>query len=244
MKNNGILLTGASGTLGSYILKRNFFKKSLKPSSKLLDIRILNNVKEYFINKNINTIIHTAAISSMEKCEVQPLEAIKTNIYGTQNIVNVVKNKKKKINFIYISSDGVYSPIKGNNKENDKLEPYNFYCWTKLCGEKIVSSLDQYIIIRTRFFDKNNFKYKNYATDIYSSSIEVSKLAENIEILLKKKFKGVINIGDKKDSNFNKAIIYNSKVKPCSYKDLSKNIKFTISKDSSMNLAKMKSVIN
>ena len=76
--------------------------------------------------------------------------------------------------------------LKVVEKENDKLEPYNFYCWTKLCVEKIVSSLDQYIIIRTRFFDKNNFKYKNYATDIYSSSIEVSKLAENIEILLKK----------------------------------------------------------
>ena len=58
-----------------------------------------------------------------------------------------------------MSSDGVYSSIKGNYKENDNLRPYNYYGWTKLQGEKAVKKLKDYIIIRTRFFDKKKIKF-------------------------------------------------------------------------------------
>ena len=104
--------------------------------------------------------------------------------------------------------------------------------------------MNKYAIIRTRFFDKNNLKFKSYATDIISSSLEVSRLVEYIKILSDKDFNGIINIGEERDSNFNKIIKYNSKIKKCEYKDLIKNIRFTISKDSSMNLSKMKIIIN
>ena len=44
---------------------------------------------------------------------------------------------------------------KGNYFENSRLSPYNVYGWTKLGSEIIIKTLNEYVIIRTRFFDKN-----------------------------------------------------------------------------------------
>lgn len=242
MKNNSILLLGATGQLGSKIIESNYFKNCLKPTSKILNIKDINSIKKYFKRQNFNTIIHSAAISSMAKCQNNPDEAILTNIIGTQNLIEVIKAQKKKINLIYISTDGVYPPNKGNNFEEDKLKPYNVYCITKFCAENLVKTLNTYTIIRTRFFDKDNLKYKSYATDIYTSSIEISELVSYIEKLIKIKFKGIINIGDKKDSNYNKVKQYKNNINKCNYRDLIKEINFVIAKDASMNLTKMKKI--
>lgn len=244
MKNNSILLLGSSGTLGSNILKNNYFRNCIKPSSKVLNLKKKDSIIKFFNKNNIKTIIHCAALSNMGECQNNPTEAINTNVIGTQNLVEVIKNQKKKINLIFISSDGVYPPNKGNNSEEDELKPYNIYCLTKLCGENIVKTLDKFVIIRTRFFDKNKLKFNSYATDIYSSSIEVKKLVNYIEQIIKKKFHGIINIGEKKGSNFNKIKKFNDKIIPCKYKDLIKNLNYVIAKDSSMNLKKMKKFLN
>lgn len=242
MKSNKILLLGSTGTLGSNILKNKYFKDCLIPSSSTLNIRKINSINNYFKKNNITTVIHCAAISSMEKCENDPSEAIYTNIFGTQNLVEVIRNQKKKIKLIYISTDGVYPPNRGNNAEEDSLKPYNIYCLTKLCSENIVKTLQNFVIIRTRFFDKKKLKFKSYAKDIFSSSLEVTELVNYIEKIIKKKFNGIINIGEKKDNNFNKIIKFNKNIISCKYKDLIKNINYTIAKDSSMNLTKMKKI--
>ena len=44
----------------------------------------------------------------------------------------------------------------------------------------IVKTLDKFVIIRTRFFDKDKLKFNFYATDIYTSSIS-KKLVNYIE---------------------------------------------------------------
>jgi len=239
LKNSSILLLGSTGTLGSNIIKNNYFKNCIKPSSKILNLKKKNSIIKFFTKNKINTIIHSAGLSSMAECQNNPTEAINTNIIGTQNLVEVIKKQKKKINLIYISTDGVYPPNKGNNSENDELKPYNIYCLTKLCGENIVKTLDNFVIIRTRFFDKDKLKFNSYATDIYTSSIEVTKLVNYIEKIVKKKLKGIINIGGKKDSNYNKIKKFNDKIIICKYKDLIKNLNYEIAKDSSMNLKKM-----
>ena len=70
----------------------------------------------------------------------------------------------------------------------------------------------------------------------------VSELVSYIEKLIKIKFKGIINIGDKKDSNYNKVKQYKNNIKKCNYRDLIKEINFVIAKDASMNLTKMKKI--
>ena len=64
--------------------------------NRILNIKDINSIKKYFKRKNFNTIIHSAAISSMAKCQNNPDEAILTNIIGTQNLIEVIKAQKKK----------------------------------------------------------------------------------------------------------------------------------------------------
>ena len=66
-----------------------------------------------------------------------------------------------------------------------------------MVSEQIVSTL-KIICLRTRFFNKKNLKYDNAATDIHSSMVEVEDLADKIGIIAKTKFKGILNVGDKK----------------------------------------------
>ncbi len=153
MKKKKILVTGVSGNLGNILKKKNFFKNSYFPTHKKLDIRKKNKLKKFLIKNNIKLIINCAAIARMRKCETNPYLAYETNVMGVLNIVKAI-NEIKNIKLVQISSDAVYSSRKGNYKENSKLNSYNFYGFTKILAEKIVKNLNDYIIIRTRFFNK------------------------------------------------------------------------------------------
>ena len=241
--NDKVLLFGGSGSLGSSIVKSKIFKNIKYPSSKELDLTKEKKLESYFKKNFSNIIIHSAGLSSMSDCEKNPLAAIQKNILITSNIVNLIK-KNKKIKLVFISTDGVYAGTKGNYSEKSNLKPYNFYCWTKFISENIVKFLDNYIIIRTRFFDKKKKFFKDSATDIFTSKVNVDEIPFFIEILLKKNFRGIINVGGKKisDYNFNKKYIIN--LKKTKYRDIQKNINFKIAKNSSLNINKYKNLIN
>ena len=104
--------------------------------------------------------------------------------------------------------------------------------------------LENYVVIRTRFFDKANIKFKTAATDIYTSMIEVQNLAKEIKKISLNKFIGVINIGDKRKSDFENYKKFKPNIKPCKRKDILKNLSFKIAKDASMNLSLFKKIIN
>ena len=61
------------------------------------------------ICKDIDIVVHAAALKHVPVCEYNPKEALKTNFYGTKNMINAsVKNKVKK--FLFISTDKVVNP--------------------------------------------------------------------------------------------------------------------------------------
>ena len=215
-KRNKILIIGASGTLGSALKKNNYFKKAEKPSKNKLNIIYKKNIK-YFLNKEFQIIINCAAISKVRVCENNQKLANKVNVFGVRNLVNEIidyeKKTKKSILLIHLSSDAVYPQNRGNNKESSSLSPYNFYGKTKLKSERIVKKLKKFIVIRTRFFDKKKIRFKDAATDIFSSMIEVEKLVKNIIFLIKNKFNGVINVGGKKKSDYDFIKRFNKKIK-------------------------------
>jgi UDP-N-acetylglucosamine 4,6-dehydratase len=69
-------------------------------------------------------LYHLAALKHVPVCEEQPYEAIKTNVIGTQNVIEAaIENKVKKV--VYISTD------KASN-------PSNLYGMTKAIGEKLI----------------------------------------------------------------------------------------------------------
>ena len=200
-----------------------------------MDIRKKNKLKKFLIKNNIKLIINCAAIARMRKCETNPYLAYETNVMGVLNIVKAI-NEIKNIKLVQISSDAVYSSRKGNYKENSKLNSYNFYGFTKILAEKIVKNLNDYIIIRTRFFNKKKIKYNHSAVNSYSSAIEVNVLAEYIILLIKKKFNGIINVGGKKISDYKLYKKYNKNIKKTTYEKIQSDLDFKISRDASMNL--------
>ena len=148
--------------------------------------------------------------------------------------------KKKDIKLVFISSDAVYASVKGNYKETDKTNPYNFYGLTKLKGEKIVKKLKNYIIIRTRFFDKRKIPFKYSAINIYTSSLEVNKLVKYISILIKKKFQGTINVGGPKISDYKQYKKYKKSLDPCDKSKILNELNFKIATNASLNISKLK----
>ncbi|MBB3113624.1 FlaA1/EpsC-like NDP-sugar epimerase [Paenibacillus phyllosphaerae] len=74
--------------------------------------------------EEVDYVFHLAALKHVPVCEDQPYEALKTNVIGTQNVIEAaIANKVKRV--IYISTDKAANPS-------------NFYGMTKAIGEKLI----------------------------------------------------------------------------------------------------------
>ena len=239
-KNKTTLLIGGSGNLGTSIIKSGLFANLYSPKKK--DLNILNrlSIRKILNSHRFSLIINCAAFARIVDCEKNISKAINVNVLGTFNLVKEIidyeKKYHRKIKFIHISSDGVYPSQKGNYSEKDSLGPYNIYGWTKLSSEFIARFVDKHIIIRTRFFNKEKIKFEKSADDIFTSNIEVKNLVKKIKMISSKKFTGIINVGEKRHSDFSAYQKFKPNLKPCKRKDIVKNLNVNLAKDSSLNL--------
>ncbi len=152
-----ILITGASGLLGNWIVK--FASKDYivtptdiveSPLSNVIkaDITDLAALQILFQSAKPNTVIHTASETNVDKCEIEKDRAWKINVEGTRNIVEACRQTDAKL--IYISTDYVFDGEKGMYSEEDTPNPLNFYGLTKLEGERQASkSSPNMAILRT-----------------------------------------------------------------------------------------------
>lgn len=161
-----ILITGATGFLGSRLVEIMSTIKGLEilatgRTLKTQNISKKSNLKYVLGNledtkfvdslvKGIDTIIHTAALSSQMG---NPKDFQRANVEATKHLLKAAKaNKIKK--FIFISSPSVYFRFKHQLelKESDTLpKPVNSYAYSKREAEKLVqSSKIPYIILRPR----------------------------------------------------------------------------------------------
>lgn len=148
LKNKSVLITGGTGSFGQafvgHILK-------MKANVKKLIIFSRDELKQYNMEKifserkypqlryfigdvrdkdrlsrafnGVDIVVHAAALKHVPKGESDPVEFIKTNIYGSQNVIEAsLANKVKKV--IALSTDKASSPI-------------NLYGATKLCSDKL-----------------------------------------------------------------------------------------------------------
>ncbi len=248
MAQKSILVTGATGKLGlalvTHVRKLPHFLYT--PGRSELDITNVSQVESWVRSHNFDTVIHTAAMARMSECEKHSDQAVKTNIVGTSNLVITVIQKeeeiKKNIRFIHISTDGVYDGMRGNYKEDDETLPYNFYGWTKLGAECAVRLLKNHCIIRGSFFDPENIPFQSSAVDAFSSKLPIAKFVEAILFLVEDSFCGVINIGDKKQSDYERYRMYKKNLDPCNLKDILKGVSFNMAQDASLNCSKWQKI--
>ncbi len=151
-----LLVTGAAGMLGSSlcpVLKQRgheVFATDLAPVDDVsyLDIRDNKRVDEVVTRVKPDMVLHLAAETDVDKCEVEPDHAFLTNTIGTQNIA--LACQKRNLEMVYISTIGVfYGDQNEPYTEFDLPNPINIYGRSKLEGEKIVQNLLQrYYIVR------------------------------------------------------------------------------------------------
>jgi len=245
-KYKKILLTGASGQLGTAILNIEDRVRFLTPAMDILDITKTSSIERYFKKHNFDAVIHCAALARMTECEKDPITTIETNIKGTANLVAAVISKEGKlerpIRFMHISTDGVYPGTKGNYSEKDETIPCNIYGWTKLGAECAVHLLKNFCIIRTSFFNPDKIRFNNSATDLYSSKVTIDYLAEAVIRLLESEFVGTINIGGKRQSDYERYKKFKPSLRPCKGIDISKGIGLKLAKDASLNYRQWKKI--
>ncbi len=140
-----IFITGGSGLLGSKVaeiaLERGYdvysgynshepeFGEPIKFNLANPDsvVKAIDDVKP-------DVIIHSAALTDVDKCEVEKELAYKINVEGTKVVAEMTK--KLGAFMVYVSTDYVFDGNKGMYKEEDETNPVNYYGYTKLLGEK------------------------------------------------------------------------------------------------------------
>jgi UDP-N-acetylglucosamine 4,6-dehydratase len=129
-KDKVLLITGGTGSFGNAVLKRFLYTdiKEIRIFSrdekKQHDMRVelnTNKVKFYIgdvrdyqsINSaldGVDFVFHAAALKQVPSCEFYPIEAVKTNVLGTENVLTASINKRVK-KVICLSTDKSVYPI-------------------------------------------------------------------------------------------------------------------------------------
>ena len=219
MNGKSILITGGTGSFGKaftkFILKKykkikrlvifsrdelkqsemaRTFSKDEYPSIRYFigDVRDLDRISRA-LNK-IDIVIHAAALKQDPVAEYNPIEFIKTNVVGAQNLIEAcLNNKVKKV--IALSTDKACAPI-------------NLYGATKLCSDKL-------------FIAANNYSGKDCSFSIVRYGNVLGSRGSVLPILSKFKTKGVFGLTSDEMTRFSITLEEGVKVVDWSIKNLS-----------------------
>jgi dTDP-4-dehydrorhamnose reductase len=213
-----VLITGGTGSLGIELKK--IFRENISPTHEELDITNKEQVSKIFQQNKIDTVIHTAAITKVRKCEDDKQLAWDVNVEGTKNLVDELIYSKLNINFVYVSTACVFDGHSELYTENSIPYPENFYALTKLLGEFEVQKLSNSLIIRTNFVPKTPWPYEKAFTDRFGTYLFADQVAYGIHNLVEEKMFGTIHVvGDKKMSVFELAKLTTPNIQPMTISD-------------------------
>ena len=163
-KNKKILITGGTGSIGQEILRE--ILKYEPAVVRIIDIDetkqfelqqeyedyenirlLLGDIRDkerlYRAIEDIDIVFHTAALKHVLACEYNPFEAVKTNVIGTQNLIDVCMDEEVE-KVIFTSSDKAVNPT-------------NVMGATKLLAERLITSANYYKGARKTVFSSVRF---------------------------------------------------------------------------------------
>ncbi len=221
-----VLVTGATGQIGSRILtfvneKHEAIAAGRRHVSGALNTH--GNFKNVYMDlcdeKSIvstvksekpDAVIHSAALTSPEKCEDDKDLCQNTNVEGSKTLAKACADIGAKM--IYISTDLVFDGEKGDYTENDAPNPLNYYAESKLEGEiKILEQMPEAIIARTAIvYGRGAFSEGGFAswligslrrgekiflfTDQFRSHFYIEDCARAVSLLLEGEYGGLYHL--------------------------------------------------
>jgi UDP-N-acetylglucosamine 4,6-dehydratase len=150
LDNSSVLITGGTGSFGrsltKYLLKSEVRRIAIFSRDELKQLQMKNDFKDdrlrFFLGDirdisrldialhNVDFVVHAAALKQVDTGEYNPMEFVKTNIVGSQNVIDAcIRNGVKKV--VALSTDKASSPI-------------NLYGATKLTADKLFSAANNY----------------------------------------------------------------------------------------------------
>ena len=202
LENKKILITGGTGSFGEEFVKMVldkypkirklivYSRDELKQHNMALrfnDVKypglryFLGDIRDYerlnLALKDVDIVVHAAALKQVTAAEYNPFEFIKTNVLGSQNIVDACINNKVS-NVIALSTDKAVAPA-------------NLYGASKLCSDKI-------------FLSANNVKGKrNLKFSVVRYGNVFGSRGSVVPIFLNQKKNNIFNVTDKRMTRFN-----------------------------------------
>lgn len=223
------MITGSNGLLGQHLIKRLIettehtivatgrgacrlpFEISDLYDYFTLDITDGVAVNDFILSHQPDVIIHGAAMTQPDPCELNKIECWNVNVTATRFLTDAAN--KINARFIYISTDFVFDGVNGPYKETDEPGPVNYYGSSKLAAEKVVmESKLHWSIVRTVLvygnilvgnrsniisWVKDNLsqgKPIKVVSDQWRTPTYVEDLAKGILLVLEKNAEGIYHI--------------------------------------------------
>jgi dTDP-4-dehydrorhamnose reductase len=219
-----LLLTGASGRLGAYLL-RQLQSSDIRvvPWShswtgalfgfplQSVDLAQRDQVVRAFRQAQPRWIIHTAALSSVANCFRDPDLARAINRTSTELLAELAKDCGARL--VLASTDLVFDGTKGNYGETDSPQPLSTYGWSKLGGEQVVLANPNAVVARLSllygpalvaerpgYFDQQIAGLRsghpiNCFVDEWRTPLSYQTAAQALVVLTRSEFQGLIHIG-------------------------------------------------
>ncbi len=153
-RSDRVVITGCGGMLGEAVYavfkgQCQVFASDIDVNTPWLDRLDVSNTKDvdnYLQKVKPNYIVHLAAWTDMEYCELHPEGAYATNTGGVENVAKYAREHN--IPLLYISTAGVFDGEKDEYTEQDIPNPLSVYGKSKYGGELVAKTLPKSIIIR------------------------------------------------------------------------------------------------
>jgi dTDP-4-dehydrorhamnose reductase len=171
-----VLITGASGQLGRELVKALADEELITPTHEEIDIRDPSIIGK-IVKLEPRIIIHTAAYTDVDACEINKELAWETNSNGTKHIAEAAAELRATL--LYISTDYVFDGTKREPYlESDRPNPLNVYGKSKLSGENFVQEIcPKFLIVRTSWL------YSNSGKNFVNTILRLAKAKKEIRVV-------------------------------------------------------------
>lgn len=216
-----IFLTGGSGLLAvnwfysmrnEYTIYLGLNERIINPEGGRgvqIDFSSINTLYKQLEAIQPSIIIHTAGLTSVEKCENNPDLAYHINVELSTMVANVAQQLA--IPFVHISTDHLFEGNTSMISEHEPTLAINVYGQTKALAEKSVMKINpDALIIRTNFYAWGTSYRKSFSDqiitslremqtlrlfdDVYYTPILAEKLIQTVHELLEKKARGIFHV--------------------------------------------------